>query len=63
VDSLVLELQRKALNPAISVSDLLRSALVVASKLNISDYEIWVKNELNGYTSTDNSPSYREIDG
>ena len=48
MDSLVLELQRECLAPGVSVTDLLRKALVVARKLGVKDLQSWIENELNG---------------
>src|ERR1700731_741858 len=64
-DSIVLELQRDALDPAVPVSDLLRKALVVASKLEQRDLETWINSELNGYPDEPdlNVPPYRRIVG
>jgi hypothetical protein len=64
-DSIVLELQRDALNPAVPVSDLLRKALLVASKLGQRELETWINNELNGYPEIDDFtyPPYRLIVG
>jgi len=59
MDFLVLELQRDALNPAISVLVLLRKALVVARKLNIQEFQHWVEKELNGYPKKSDLPQYR----
>jgi hypothetical protein len=61
--SLVLELQRDALDPAISVLVLLRKALVVARKLNIQDLHHWVEKELNGYPDGSDLPKYRFMFG
>lgn len=62
--SLVLELQRDALNPEISVLVLLRKALVVARKLNIQEFQQWVEKELNGYTERSSYlPQYRFMFG
>lgn len=47
--SLIIELQRDALNEAISVSNLLRKAFVAAKKLKIREFEKWIELELNGY--------------
>lgn len=59
--SLVLELQKEALDQEISVSHLLRKALVVARKLKLSDFQEWIEAELNGYT--EDVPDYRIIRG
>ena len=60
--SLVEELQREALDPKVGVADLLRKALVVATKLNLRKFRSWVEKELNGYTNGD-VPDYRVIIG
>lgn len=62
MSSLVEELQRDALNSSVSVGDLLRKALVVASKLDLSDFRAWVESELLGYDDGD-VPSYRIMRG
>ena len=49
MDSLIIELQRDALNEEISVSSLLRKAFVVAKKLKLQEWEKWINSELNGY--------------
>jgi hypothetical protein len=45
------------------VSDLLRQALVIASKLGLSDFEAWVRLELNGYPPDGKLPPYRTVTG
>lgn len=62
MSGLVLELQRDALNPSVSTLDILRKALVVARKLNLKDFEHWIKLELDGYPSED-VPDYRRTQG
>ncbi len=61
--SLVTELQREALDRSISAADLLRKALVVARKLKMEDIQPWLKNELNGYSNTEEIPEYRSVHG
>lgn len=62
--SLVLELQRDALDKTVKTSDLLRKALVVARKLKVMDIEQWISNELNGYSGgPDLLPDYRTLRG
>ena len=63
MDSIVLELQRKALEPKISITELVRAALLVAVKLDSLEFQSWANNELKGYTSPDKFPSYREVLG
>lgn len=59
--SLVEELQRDSLDSNCSISDLLRKAKVVASKLGLEEFLIWTKHELDGYDI--DPPSYREVTG
>lgn len=62
MDSLVLELQRDALDRNIHITDLLRKALLVSRKLKIKDIEEWLSGELNGYNETI-IPDYRQVSG
>jgi len=59
--SLVLELQKAALDHHLSVSHLLRKALVVARKLKLSEFQKFVDTELTGYIAS--VPEYRIIRG
>jgi hypothetical protein len=60
--SLVLELQEMATERRHDVSDLLRKALVVASKLKLEDFRQWVNWELHGYDETCREvPEYRRL--
>jgi hypothetical protein len=61
--SLIEELQRDAINSTISVSDLLRKALLVASKLDIPGVPEWIDKELSGYDLADEVPPYRMLRG
>jgi hypothetical protein len=61
--SIVLELQKEAMDKNIEISDLLRKALAVAIKLNITDFIIWVNQELYGYKEGDDIPEYRIVEG
>ncbi|EFU43921.1 hypothetical protein PVOR_01910 [Paenibacillus vortex V453] len=45
--SLVVELQRDALDSKVSIADLIKKAYVVARKLNIPDFQNWLQNEMN----------------
>ncbi|MEJ6486500.1 hypothetical protein N0Y54_35455 [Nostoc punctiforme UO1] len=62
MNSIVLELQRDALNPSISVLILLRKAYVVARKLKIRQFQEWIELELNGYNGHP-IPEYRSVRG
>jgi hypothetical protein len=61
--SLVEELQRDALDSSVSVLDLLRKALVVATKLNIDEFKEWIELELKGYSDEKTIPDYRNVIG
>jgi len=61
-NSIVLELQRDAVDGATRVSDLLRKALVVARKLSIPEFEAWINQELSGYEQAQ-APAYRLMEG
>jgi hypothetical protein len=61
--SIVLELQRDVLDSSLRVPDLLRKALVVARKLQITEFDAWITKELYGYQNTDEIPDYRLIEG
>ncbi|HEL4106455.1 TPA: hypothetical protein UM350_001091 [Stenotrophomonas maltophilia] len=63
MSSLVQEIQRDALDPAVGVSDLLRKALVVSTKLKITVDTAWIKSELSGYGGDVELPKYRELRG
>jgi hypothetical protein len=61
--SLVLELQKEALDQRVSVSHLLRKALVVVRKLKLSEFQNWIEIELNGYGDTFTETEYRQVRG
>ena len=61
--SLVLELQRESMNQSAHLSDILRKALVVATKLKIGDFKTWIEFEMKGYSKDVSIPSYRKVKG
>jgi hypothetical protein len=61
MNSVIIELQREALDKNIRVSDLLRKALVVAHKLKLTEFQEWIEKELYGYK--DEVPDYRIVTG
>jgi hypothetical protein len=63
MNSIVLDLQRDALDTKVRVSDLLRKALVVARKLGLQDFQRWIEVELNGYGDAKEVPQYRVVTG
>jgi hypothetical protein len=61
--SIVVELQQLASNQATDIGELLRKSLVVATKLNLVDFNEWIESELNGYTDPTRIPDYRILRG
>jgi hypothetical protein len=61
--SLIHELQLDAANAAVSASNLLWKALILAAKLEVSDVPEWIDKELSGYRDGDTLPSYRILRG
>src|SRR3954466_9502871 len=61
--SLVREIQRDALEEALSASALMRKARLAANKLGLSEFQQWISNESDGYQGTlcSNLPRYRHI--
>ena len=51
------------MDSTIPVVQLLRKALIIASKLNLKDFEKWIYNELNGYNEGEEIPDYRLLSG
>jgi hypothetical protein len=60
--SLVIELQQKAMDPGVRISDVMRMALIVATKLDLEAFRNWCLKELKGYEDQD-IPSYRRVKG
>lgn len=60
MDSIVVELQRLASDESHSITDLLRKALLVASKLKLAEFGEWATSELQGYEKGD-VPAYRRV--
>jgi hypothetical protein len=60
--SIVLELQKEALDTNVELPDLLRKAKFVARKLKINEIEDWINLELDGYYGNE-TPRYRHIQG
>ena len=61
--SIVLELQKEAMDNAVPVSALLRKALVVAKRLDNPEFEEWINTELSGYPAKAKFPEYRILKG
>ncbi|WP_458123365.1 AbiTii domain-containing protein [Paenibacillus sp. Z3-2] len=62
--SIILEIQKEALDPSIPVSVLLRKFYTISRKLHLSEHEKWANLEMNGY-NLDGSvlPEYRMVHG
>lgn len=60
---IVIQLQELAVDSSHNVTDLLRKALLVATKLGLKDFQQWISNELSGYTNINEVPDYRKITG
>lgn len=63
LNSIVIDLQREAARESGKVSTLLRTAYTVARKLNVIEFEAWIKQEMYGYREAEEIPLYREIQG
>ena len=65
MSSIVQELQRDSVENKTVITELLRKSLLVARKLKIKDFEVWIQKELNGYgvSKTDQIPMYRHLKG
>lgn len=59
-DPIVIELQRLASDGTCPVDQLLRKALLVATKLEIQDFRAWITQEMNGYPDGSQIPAYRK---
>ena len=61
--SAVLELQNVALDNSVDLSEALRKALAISTKLGLAEFRQWVALELEGYSKVDygNFPEYRII--
>jgi len=62
MSSVIIELQREALDRNVPVSDLLRKSFVVSRKLGLHEFRSWIEKELTGYGDSD-TPEYREVRG
>ena len=59
---IIQQLQSIAADSESQLSDLLRKALIVATKLGLKEFREWIESELNGYQA-DNVPDYRRLRG
>lgn len=59
--SIVLELQQEIISQECDIVNALRKAHLIAVKLSLEDFDKWICNELNGYSSQSTCPDYRKI--
>jgi len=63
MSSIVIELQSDALQEDFPIAELLKKAYLIATKLDINDFKIWVRQELDGYGIAEQVPKYRQAYG
>lgn len=63
MSSVVLELQKEVTQSGCDIVSVLRRAHLIASKLKLNDFNQWIVNELNGYSSQTDVPEYRSVPG
>jgi hypothetical protein len=63
MNSLVLELQSLAAAPDTDIASLLRKAMLVAGKLQLNEFRMWIDHELDGYKDDSPVPTYRMTRG
>jgi hypothetical protein len=63
--SIVKQLQKDILNPQKRLTEILRTAKLIAAKLDLKDISDWIDKELNGYGKAvrDDLPAYRRVRG
>lgn len=63
MSSIVLDLQNEVTKPDCDIVNVLRKAHLIATKLNLSEFEKWISCELYGYKNVEAIPYYREVRG
>ncbi|MEM9789120.1 MAG: hypothetical protein AAF842_01820 [Planctomycetota bacterium] len=58
---LVLQLQNLASSSTVTTRELLRKAMLVASKLGLEDFKSWLSSEMQGYPAESEVPKYRQV--
>lgn len=59
--SMVLDLQREIISSDCDIVNALRKAHLIAVKLELEEFDEWISNELNGYSSQKLCPEYRKV--
>lgn len=60
---IVLELQKELLDSNCDLLVALRKAHIIATKLKLESFDNWIKCEMDGYSSYESIPIYREVKG
>ena len=64
MESVVIELQKELLKTDCDILSALRKAHIIASKLDLKEFDEWILSELNGYKCDEEKiPDYRSIKG
>ena len=63
MSSIVIDLQNEITSSECDIVMVLRRAHVIATKLELSEFDQWITNELNGYPNQDACPNYRIVRG
>lgn len=64
MSSIVLELQQELLQANCDIVNALRKAHLIAVKLSLDEFDLWIQKELSGYKKSDDSiPDYRMMKG
>lgn len=63
VAGIVIELQQEVLKQDCDIVNVLRRAHVIATKLQLTEFDSWITHELNGYPDQETCPEYRKIKG
>ena len=63
MSSAILELQKEISSQDCDVINVLRRAHLIATKLNLVDFDKWLMYELNGYPNNTLTPDYRRVKG
>lgn len=59
----IIELQKRAMDSSTDIVELLRYAYAIAEELEMHDFAVWSKAELEGYSDKDVLPEYRTVRG
>lgn len=60
---IVLELQQDLLSKDCDILNALRKAHIIATKLKLTEFDLWINQELNGYDNPSEVPEYRNVNG